>query len=105
MAGLLLLQHTFKCSDEEIVARFVENPYYQYFCGNDFFEHSLPIDPTALIKWRQRIGKEGWEKLLKLTIEAGLKSKTIQKKDFKRTIADTTIQEKTLLIQQTPHFT
>ncbi len=96
MAGLLLLQHTFKCSDEEIVARFVENPYYQYFCGNDFFEHSLPIDPTALIKWRQRIGKEGCEKILKLTIEVGLKSKTIQKKDFKRTIADTTIQEKNI---------
>ncbi len=96
MAGLLLLQHTFKCSDEEIVSRFVENPYYQYFCGNDFFEHRLPIDPTALIKWRQRIGKEGCEKLLKLTIEAGLKSKTIQKKDFKRVIADTTIQEKNI---------
>ncbi len=96
MAGLLLLQHTFKCSDEEIVARFVENPYYQYFCGNDFFEHTVPIDPTALIKWRKRIGKEGCEKLLKLTIEAGLKSKTIEKKDLKRVIADTTIQEKNI---------
>ena len=90
MAGLLLLQHTFKCSDEEIVARFVENPYYQYFCGNDFFEHRLPIDPTALIKWRKRIGKEGCEKILKLTLDAGLKSQTIKARDFKRTIVDTT---------------
>ncbi len=96
MAGLLLLQHTFKCSDEEIVARFVENPYYQYFCGNDFFEHRLPIDPTALIKWRKRIGKEGCEKILKLTLDAGLKSQTIKARDFKRTIVDTTIQEKNI---------
>lgn len=96
MAGLLLLQHTFKCSDEEIVARFVENPYYQYFCGNDFFEHTLPIDPTALIKWRRRIGHEGCEKILKLTLDAGLKSQTLKTKDLKRIIVDTTIQEKNI---------
>lgn len=96
MTGLLLLQHTFNLSDEEVVARFVENPYYQYFCGNIFFEHTFPCDPTSLTRWRKRLGRQGCEKILQLTIDAGLKSKTIKKSDFHRVIVDTTVQEKNI---------
>ena len=29
MVGLCYLQHTFTLSDEEVVARWIENPYWQ----------------------------------------------------------------------------
>ena len=96
MAGLILLQHTYDLSDEEIVKRWSENPYWQYFCGFEYFQHDLPIDPTSLIKWRQRIGKEGCEKILSLTIQAGIETNVITKRDIKRVIVDTTVQEKNI---------
>ncbi|MBL0941231.1 MAG: IS5 family transposase [Alphaproteobacteria bacterium] len=96
MAGLILLQHTYGLSDEETVLRWRENPYWQYFCGFDYFHHGSPIDPTSLIKWRQRIGGKGCEKILSLTIEAGIESDVITKRDLKRVIVDTTVQEKNI---------
>ena len=59
MAGLLYLQHTFRLSDEAVVARWTENPYYQHFTAETFFQHRPPIDPTSLIRWRKRIGEFG----------------------------------------------
>ena len=94
MAGLVLLQHTFKFSDEEVVARWIENPYWQLLCGEEFFQHRFPVNPSQLSRWRKRIGPEGCEKLLKLTIEAGLASKTVQPKSFEKVIVDTTVQPK-----------
>ncbi|MEM6544117.1 MAG: transposase, partial [Pseudomonadota bacterium] len=41
VAGLLYLQHAYRLSDEAVVARWVENPYYQHFCGETFFQHRL----------------------------------------------------------------
>jgi transposase, IS5 family len=96
MAGLLLLQHTYKLSDEEIVKRWSENPYWQHFCGFEYFQHDFPIDPTSLTRWRKRIGKEGCEKILSLTIQVGIKMNVVTKRDIKRVIVDTTVQEKNI---------
>jgi hypothetical protein len=74
VAGLLYLQHAFRLSDEAVVARRVENPYYRHLTGETFLQHKPPIDPTSLIRWRKRIGEEGVEWLLTKTIEAGRKS-------------------------------
>ena len=35
MAGLAILKHTYNLSDEAVCALWVENPYYQYFCGEE----------------------------------------------------------------------
>ena len=71
VAGLLYLQHAFRLSDDAVVARWVENPYYQHFTGETFFQHRPPIDASSLTRWRGRIGEEGVEWLLTKTIEAG----------------------------------
>ena len=71
VAGLLYLQHAYALSDEAVVARWAENPYWQHFCGETFFQHRLPIDPSSMTRWRQRIGEEGVEWMLTQTIEAG----------------------------------
>src|SRR2546423_14658436 len=64
LVGLHYLKHLYDVSDARVVAGFVENPYWQYFCGEEFFVHELPHNPTSLVKWRQRIGPGGMEQLL-----------------------------------------
>ncbi|MBW8308923.1 MAG: transposase [Candidatus Paracaedibacteraceae bacterium] len=69
MVGLMMLQHMEALSDEQVVRKWVENPYYQYFCVYDYFQWKLPLDPSSLTRWRQRIGQEGVEKILAATIQ------------------------------------
>lgn len=83
-------------SDEHIVARWKENPYWQFFCGEEYFKHELPFHPTSLTKWRNRLGKKGCETLLKATIESAEKSQMVAQKDFKKVIVDSTVQEKNI---------
>ena len=96
MAGLQYLKYTYNLSDEETVARWVENPYWQYFCGEKYFQHACPIHPTSLVKWRQRIGEAGAETLLAATTEAGLRSKVISPRSYAKVTVDTTVQEKAI---------
>ena len=58
MAGLAILKHTFDLSDEALCARWIENPYFQYLCGEEFFQHELPFDRSSMTRWRQRMGEE-----------------------------------------------
>jgi len=58
MAGIHILKYAGNLSDEEICARWVENPYYQFFCGEEFFLHELPFDRSSMNRWRQRMGEE-----------------------------------------------
>jgi len=54
VAGLIYLQHTFNCSDELLIENWVENPYWQYFCGESHLQHKPPVDPSSLSRWRRR---------------------------------------------------
>jgi transposase, IS5 family len=96
VAGLLYLQHAFRLSDDAVVARWVENPYYQHFTGETFFQHRPPIDPSSLTRWRNRIGEEGVEWLLTKTIEAGKASGAVEEKSLERVAVDTTVMEKAI---------
>ncbi len=96
VAGLLYLQHAYALSDEAVVARWAENPYWQHFCGEVFFQHRLPLDPSSLTRWRKRIGEEGVEWMLTETIEAGKRAGTVKGNDLKRVTVDTTVMEKTI---------
>ena len=94
MVGLEYLKQIHDVSDDQVVAGWVENPYWQYLCGEEYFQHQLPIDPSSLSRFRQRIGGSGCEKLLAGSIQAGLTSGTVKVRDFKRVTVDTTVQEK-----------
>jgi IS5 family transposase len=94
MAGLVLLQHTFGLSDEQVVREWPERPYWQFFCGEEFFQHELPVDFSQISRWRKRIGKEGVERILKATIEAGLQTKTVTPRQMEVVVVDTTVQPK-----------
>ena len=94
LVGLQYLKHLYALSDDEVVVRWVENPYWQYFCGEMYFQHALPIDPSQMTRFRQRIGEGGCEWLLQLTIEVGLATKTIQAAHLRQVSVDTTVQPK-----------
>src|SRR5260370_35471913 len=63
LVGLHYLKHLYDVSDERAVAGFVENPYWQYFCGEGVFVHELPCDPTSLVKWREAVRPRGVERV------------------------------------------
>ena len=94
MVGLEYLKQAFNVSDEDVVAGWVENPYWQYFCGAEYFSHQLPIDPSQMSRFRKRIGESGCEWLLQLTIQAGLATQTIKPSSLRIVNVDTTVQEK-----------
>jgi len=96
MVGLSYLQHAFGLSDEAVVSRWVENPYWQHFCGETYFQHQLPIDPSSMTRWRKRIGEKGCELILAETIQTGLRSKAVKESSFKRVTVDTTVQPKAI---------
>jgi transposase, IS5 family len=96
VVGVLYLKHAFALSDEAVVAMWKENPYWQYFCGMQYFQHELPFHPTSLIKWRKRLGEEGCEKLLQELIDVAIKEEVIEEKDLEKVIVDTTVQEKAI---------
>src|SRR5438034_5648262 len=57
MAGLAILKHTYNLSDEAVCEQWIENPYYQYFCGEEFFQHQLPLDRSSMTHWRKPHGR------------------------------------------------
>ena len=94
MAGLLFLKDIKGLSDEEVCAVWCENPYFQHFCGETFFQHRFPVEPPSLSIFRKRIGESGAEYLLAETIRAGLQTGVINKRDLTQVTVDTTVQEK-----------
>ena len=96
IAGLLYLQHAFDLSDEEVVWRWVENPYWQVFTGETYLQTQPPIDPSSLTRWRGRLGEAGIEELLAETIEAAKRAGVIKPSSVKRVIVDTTVMEKAI---------
>ena len=96
MASLLYLKHAFNLSDEELVQRWSENVFWQFFSGMDYFEPRLPCDATQLGRFRSAIGEEGLEQLLKATIETAVEIKAIKPAELERVIVDSTVQEKAI---------
>ena len=96
MVGLEYLKYTYNLSDEELVARWLENPYWQYFCGETYFRTDLPLHYTSLGKWRLRIGSENLKLVLEETVRIAKQEKYVTEKDLSRVVVDTTVQEKNI---------
>jgi len=87
------LKYTFDLSDENVILRWLENPYWQYFSGEKFFQHEPPIDSSSMTRWRNRVGEAGAEELLRETIQAGLRLNLIKASQLARVNVDTTVME------------
>ena len=96
IAGLFILKHMHSLSDEVLCARWLENPYYQYFCGEQAFCHELPFERSSLTRWRQRLGEEQLAALLQESLSVAHKTGAIETKDLERVAVDTTVQPKAI---------
>src|SRR5262249_31244312 len=95
MVGLLLLKHIYGLSDEEACERWVDNPYFQYFTGEEFFQHQFPHERSGLSHWRKRLGNK-LELLLAESLRVGHKSGALRPRDLARVTVDTTVQPKNI---------
>ena len=96
MAGLLYLKHAYNESDESVCERWAQDVYFQFFCGEEYFQARMPCDPTNLVRFRQALGEAGVEELLATTIAAATQMKAIKPVEFERVIVDSTVQEKAI---------
>lgn len=94
MAGVAILKYTYDLSDEVLCERWVENPYYQYFCGEEFFQHRLVFDRSSMTRWRNRMGEERLKALLQESLAVATKTGAIKPSELSRVIVDTTVQPK-----------
>jgi len=94
IVGLLLLKQMYDLGDETVLERYLENPYWQHFCGEIYFQYNLPFDPSDFVHFRKRIGEEGMEKIFKQSVELFGKKKV--RKEVKEVRVDTTVQEKNI---------
>ena len=58
MVGMMLLKSIYNLSDEGVVARWLENPYMQYFTGEKVFRKRPPMNPIDMTKFCKRAGIE-----------------------------------------------
>lgn len=96
VVGLHYLKYLENESDETVVEKFCQNPYWQYFCGFKTFQHRLPCHPTTLVKWRKKAGEKGIEKLLVETIHTAKREALLPEKLLRSVNVDTTVQEKAI---------
>jgi|GEM_PF-1368856 len=94
LVGLHYLKHTFDESDESVVDHWIENSYWQYFCGFETMQHELPLHPTSMTKWRQRVGAEKLSELLGKTLALALCENQATEQELAQVNVDTTVQEK-----------
>src|SRR6202142_2607529 len=97
MAGLAILKHMQDLSDEALCEHWIENPYYQYFCGEEFFQHRLVFDRSSLTRWRQRMGEDKLVALLQESLAVASRTEAIKPADLARVIVDTTVQPKAVM--------
>ena len=102
MAGLSILKHMHDLSDEDLCARWVENPYYQLFCGEEFFQHKPTFDRSSLTRWRQRMGEEKLVALIQESLSVATRTGAAKPADFSKVIVDTTVQPKAVAFRIAP---
>ena len=97
VAGLFILKHMHNLSDEALCDRWVENPYFQYFCGEVVFRHELPFDRSSLTRWRQRMGEAKLAALVQESLAVATRTEAMKPRDLARVVVDTTVQPKAVM--------
>ncbi len=94
MVGLNILKYMHGLSDPQVSARWLENPYYQHFCGEIYFCHEAPFDRSSMTRWRQRLGEDKLAELIKESLATAQRTGALRLKDVRRVTVDTTVQPK-----------
>ena len=95
MLGLFILKEVENLSDERVCEQWARDPYFQYFTGEEFFQHHFPHERSDMSHWRKRIG-ERFDKLLQISLRVAYQTGALKLDDLKRIIVDTTVQPKNI---------
>ncbi len=96
LVGLHLLKHIEGLSDEAVCERWERDPYMQYFCGEEYFQHSFPLERSGMTHFRHRVGEQALETLLQETLAAAYRGGALSVKATEAVAVDTTVQEKAI---------
>jgi len=96
VVGLHLLKHIEGLSNEVVCERWERDPYMQYFCGEEYFQHAFPLERSGLTHFRHRVGEEALETLLQETLAAAHRAGALSVRAAEAVAADTTVQEKAI---------
>lgn len=96
LAGLTYLKYMTDSSDQELLAAWVENPYWQYFCGERYFQKTAPCDRSMMSRWRKRLGEKGAEEFFNESLSVAFGSGVLKRSFLKELYVDTTVQEKNI---------
>ena len=96
MVGLHLLKHAKAFSDEEVCRQWKENPYFQLFCGERYFQHHFPIERSSMTHWRKRIGDKKLESLISELLRVASSVGALELESLQKVIVDTTVQPKNI---------
>jgi len=94
--GLHLLKHIEGLSDEAVCERWERDPYMQYFCGEEYFQHAFPLERSGMTHFRNRVGDEALETLLQETLAAAHRAGALSVRATEAVAVDTTVQEKAI---------
>src|ERR1700740_681969 len=83
-------------SEEGLYSRRLENPYYQFFCGELSFCHRLPFERSSLTHWRQRLGEQQLAALIQEVLSVAHKTWALATRELERVVVDTTVQPKAI---------
>jgi len=96
VVGLHLLKHIEGLSDEAVCQRWERDPYMQYFCGEEYFQHAFPLERSGMTHFRKRVGDEALETLLQETLAAAYRGGALSVRATEAVAVDTTVQEKAI---------
>src|SRR5580693_3717358 len=96
VGGLHLLKHIEGLSDEAVCERWERDPYMQHFCGEEYFQHSFPLERSGMTHFRNRVGDEALETLLQETLAAAHRAGALSVRVTEAVAVDTTVQEKAI---------
>jgi IS5 family transposase len=96
MLALSMLQAMYNGSDSFTEEEIKENIYWQYFCGYEYLQANLDVSEATIRRFRNDLGEEGYNEILKELLRIGLKVGALQKKDLESVIIDTTVQIKNI---------
>lgn len=94
MVGLAILKFAENLSDEDLTERWGRDPYYQYLCGEEFFQHQAPFERLSMTRWRQRMGEERLAALPLEALRIAHETKAVSTTDLRRVVVDMTVQPK-----------
>ena len=97
IVGLHILKQMYNLSDEGVCERWVQDPYFQYFCGETYFQHHFPIERSSMTHFRKRVGKDFCISMLQESLNTAHKLGALKTKQIKRVVVDTTVQPKAII--------